>query len=364
MEPIKYTENRGFVFIDWLAVKQRHFERLPIVNGSVIVKCDEDGEIEYHLLGYKAHKGSYETTINVRCDGNTIHIAGNPSRYNKLDNVFGIPDINACLAIYNEILEVYGLPNLELGKAEITRIDLTENICVGENNAKIFLNYISSVNYRGEHGYIYPNMNTVDWHRGSRRHYLKAYLKAPEIERFIRKNKKTLSDEEISYLLLLKQQCEKSGVVRIEYTMKSQLLAEKDCKIVRGDTMGKVINMFHKKNPLENKVTTSNTDSHNIYERAIEAGFTKRVANNLVDLYELWLHGADLKQRMSINTYYIAKKRLSMLGIDVSKPMDITRLTHSIKPIEFIRIGPSDLYNSYLYKALRIAQERRRIASV
>jgi len=347
-----------FIFIDWLSVKQRHYENLPIVNGSVVVKYDSDsGDIEYETHCFRPHKGSYETTINVRCDGSTISLSGNPSRYNKLDNLFGLSSIVACVNLYNDILKHYGLPLLD-NNAEFTRVDITENYAVGAGNEIDHIRHLSSANFRGESGYIYPNGATVDWFRSSKRHYLKVYSKAVELRkhRTKTKNSKGVESSEMDYLDELTHNVNQAGVLRVEYTLKANILRDNNLRKYKGETMGQLIKLFDKKNPYKQKSKHINkVDSSSILESAYEAGFTSRQARTIRNNYELWLAGVDLKSRFSKSQFYLLRKNLMLCGVDVTKPMTVERLQYNIKTLHALPLMPSDDYLNYSYSLKRLA---------
>ena len=252
-----------YIFIDWLSMSQRHFDLLPKINGSVIVKFDEYGLLTYEMLGFKSHLGSFESTINVRCDGDIISISGNPSKYNKLDNLFGLQSLVDCVSLFNSILKEYDLPPLEIGRATISRIDITQNYIVGPNNERDHIRYLSGVNYRNESGYVYPDGNACDWFRHSTRHYLKVYNKTAEFEKHLKKaiKKNALEPQQIDYLNRLINETKKLGVVRVEYEIKSNRLYQlmDDSYDKKAKTLS--LNFFNEvseaeKNSLQNRLLT------------------------------------------------------------------------------------------------------------
>jgi len=355
-KPLDIDENRlKHIFIDWLSMYQEHVvnKPLPKVSGSLIVKTDEHGELIYDIVGYKDHAGSFDTNINVKCDGFRVEISGNPSRYNRLDNVFGYTSLNTCIELYNQILNKFGLPPLDIGRAQIKRVDITENHAVGRKNPEKHIRMLSSCCYNGELGYLYPNGQTCDWFKHSRRLYLKVYNKAFELKKHLKKCDKIsgVTAREIKYIRDLIIQCERVGIVRVELELSRQILSELNLSTLKKrEIMGDLIELFEKKNPYLQKSNYGNvSNSDEVFEIAIDKEYTVRQANNIKDYYDLWVTGADFKVRYpKKSTYYRICSLLKSVGVDVRKPMDITRLQHVMIPLEYKRLLPSDAYEEFV----------------
>ncbi len=110
----------------------------------------ETGEALPPSVNQKRLEGSFSTKLTIRCDGYRVRVEGNPSRWQRMDNLFGLTSLDDCVEIYNHLLSRYGLPPLTKntrlyprqspdGKstslvgngAEITSIDWTRNLAVG-----------------------------------------------------------------------------------------------------------------------------------------------------------------------------------------------------------------------------------------
>ncbi|MBF4333403.1 hypothetical protein EAY29_24600, partial [Vibrio anguillarum] len=140
-------------FIDQLFIHQDHPDGgLPLVGTHVIERLDmETGEALPPSVNQKRLEGSFSTKLTIRCDGYRVRVEGNPSRWQRMDNLFGLTSLDDCVEIYNHLLSRYGLPPLTKntrlyprqspdGKstslvgngAEITSIDWTRNLAVGQ----------------------------------------------------------------------------------------------------------------------------------------------------------------------------------------------------------------------------------------
>lgn len=349
----KPTDLVQFVMIDWLSVSVTYAVPIPTIESSIVVKYDpETGEIDFKTHCFQPHKGSYESTINIRSDGINLSISGNPSKYNKIDNVFGLTTLEQCISLYNLILRFYGVPELPLN-TRITRIDVTSNYAVGRGNETEYLRMLSSTNFRGETGLIYPNGLTVEWFRGSKRHYLKAYAKAQELKRHIKKS--ILTHDEQYYMQHLIAQSEALGLIRIEYELKSRTLRDKKINTIETFNMNKVINLFDSKNPYKQSTKQVTKQSKEIYNDCINIGYSKSLAQKLQLYYDSWLQGRDMKQFLSTSTFYRVSSQLLQIGVDVRKPVDVSHLKYELKTLESYPLHPSDEYLHYHQNLMRLA---------
>jgi len=130
----------------------------------------------------KKLESSYSSKLSIRCDGFKVTVDGNPSRWQRLDNLFGLRAFDGAIGVYNRILDEHGLPpftkNTWLdwvqgkdGKratragdgARFLRVDWTRNLSVGQGNVSAFLRAISSQSIgKGKRPQLYQNGHTVD----------------------------------------------------------------------------------------------------------------------------------------------------------------------------------------------------------
>ncbi|MEG3696648.1 phage/plasmid replication protein, partial [Vibrio coralliirubri] len=225
-------------FIDQLFIQQDHPEgNLPLVGTHVIERLEmETGEKLPPSVNQKRLEGSFSTKLTIRCDGTRVRVEGNPSRWQRMDNLFGLNTIDECVEIYNHVLAKYDLPpftkNTRLhyrqtpdGKrkifgngAEITSIDFTQNHEVGQGKEASFIRGMSSMQIgRGRKPKLYPNGMTCNWAEASTWIMTKLYCKAFELKEHLKKNKRKKSgvtSEQLEYVEKLIEYCEKQGVVR------------------------------------------------------------------------------------------------------------------------------------------------------
>jgi II/X family phage/plasmid replication protein len=347
-------KNIRWIFVDWLHLQQKYVvnEPLPRINGSVIIKVDENGEQVFEVTGYREHLGSFDTRVNVRCDGFTVEVSGNPSRYSRLDNVFGFKSLHKCLDIYNQILNAFGLPSMNKGSAIIKRIDITENYMVGKGKEQEYIRLLSSCIYNGELAKLYPDFNTCTWFESSKRLIIKAYNKSHELKRHLKKLAKIdgVTARELQYIKTLIHQAEQVGIVRIETGFRKKLLKDVNLdKIKRRETMGELIELFENRNPFNQKNNYNLSESTTVYDKAIELGYSTKKSENIRDYYDLYLTGVDFKQRyQKRSTYFRICSTMKSVGVDVRKPLDVTRLQYVSKPLDIVPLLPSDEYIDFV----------------
>lgn len=84
---------------------------LPLVGRHVIERFElETGERLPPSVNQKILEGSFSTKLTIRCDGQRVRVEGNPSRWQRMDNLFGLKTLDECVAIFNHVLVQYHLP--------------------------------------------------------------------------------------------------------------------------------------------------------------------------------------------------------------------------------------------------------------
>jgi II/X family phage/plasmid replication protein len=319
----------------------------------------ETGEPVRESPNMKRIEGSYSSNLLIRCDGFTITVEGNPSRWHRLDNLYGLRTFEEAIQIYNSILVDYGLPpftkNTQLewlqsedghrasrvgDGARFLRVDWTQNLEVGPDNQLPFIRALSSQSVgKGKPPLLYPNGQTVDWGRKSTLWYLKAYSKAYELREHMTKSRtKHLKPEEIEYLEKLIHYCEQYGIVRTEKEFKSAFLKRKNLCYYgitqEIDYLDYLTDIDDIVGTIEMATVNYETIADQLLEKNIVAS---RQAANATQGYALsWLHGMNLKKTMGRRQFYEHKRRLLSLGLDISHPCEVTRLPQITREREIV----------------------------
>jgi II/X family phage/plasmid replication protein len=251
-------ERRLLMFIDWVSCYQDFEFELPIISDDGYAHFDFiDGAFGKVRQSRIKHEGSFSTSVSIHVQGNRIVVEGNPSRFGRLDNLFGFTELDHCFTVYNHILSSLGLPlftkctkvgyiddmngkapKLIADGAVLTRLDITTNMTVGAGNCvDTYLKALSMLPYRRSRGHLFADGKTVDWQSilGNARHiYPCVYDKGHELTiHLLPKVKKAFGNQspEYEYIKNLINYCKTQGVTRHEQKIKSEYLKKTVCNI-------------------------------------------------------------------------------------------------------------------------------------
>lgn len=343
------------MFYDWMKSTQEFNQELPAISDTHFLEVDsETHEIIGRTQPRKRVEGSYCTSIDVRASGNRLTLNGNPSRINRLDNLFGLTSLEQCFFIYNQLLDELKLPNFtkctqifrhqgEEGSKVITSSDgaiiqelhITSNRRVGRGHVEDYLRGLSTLHYRYMEPRLHTNGQTTDWlsvrnHQGnaSSLMYPSTYNKAYELELHLLpkiKRKYGEESEETKYVLNLIEYCKSNGVVRFEQKLKSAFLRkynfrfyglfdEKDLKPFHNDFLN-----------LDNKLQVTSMDLETISEKLVRLKICNGTRSaNTTAMYALqWMHGQTFDPNKS--QVKIHRARLRVVGIDIFDRCNISK---------------------------------------
>ena len=341
------------MFIDWLTVSQEYDHDLPVVCDVFTVTIDSHtGE---HLTTRQPrfkHQGSFSSLIMISVQGRKVRVEGNPSRINRLDNLFGYQTVGECLPVYNAILAEYGLPALTRGtrlehrqsadgkRAHqwsdgccIERIDLTTNVGVGEGNVLAYLRSLSTQRIANSIGYLWPNGRTVDWRStkgGVRHQYRKMYDKAYEIADKLLPRVKRLSGSdsaEYFYVSKIHDYCTKHGVVRQEQELKSEFLSLKGLRFYGLFDESRFQTIHDEFLTTDEKLQVTAMDLKTISQTLQDKDICANAyAANTTAMYAFnWMNGQIFDfTKSSVKTH---RARLRKIGIDIANQCDHSRFT-------------------------------------
>lgn len=382
------------IFLDYLTMSQnRPPKTLPVVGEHFRISTSlETGELVSESVTSLPLSGSWDTSLRLRCDGSSVNASGNPSAYDRMDNLFGHTSVQSAVQVVNLELLRHGLPAFDsvapefipvrvrflpaqcrsgvLGsfvstpgpwaahaqsllsddRARISRIDLTQNLTTSD--ARAFIRQLSGYQHHGKPGRLFPNGASVDW-GGSRRVYVKFYDKAADIENKIKTLRKSLNSKHretiqshIDYLEILKKWCLDHGIVRHEISIKSTELIDR--KLIHPDTwsnetMTNVIRPYQ----FQKKIRLEETRFDSIADTLLAQGdISPRVARQAELIHSAWIQGKDIREVCgSKATFYRYRSILLGIGIDIFNPCDISRITLRASTCEWKEAQPPEWYN-------------------
>lgn len=347
------------MFIDWLSVSQEHDHDLPVVCDVFTLTIDANThEVLSTRQPWFKHEGSYSTSIKISVQGRKVRVDGNPSKVNRLDNLFGYETIGQCINVYNQLLAEYGLPpftkctRVELRQGasgaragdwvadgcSLERIDLTTNVAVGEGNVLAYLRGLSTQRIGHSIGYLYPNGRTVDWTAGGKRkggvrlQYRKVYDKAFEMSEHTRTRVLRMfgdASPELEYVDQLISYCNQHGVVRQEQELKQEFLAREGLRFWGLFKESRLRTIHDDFLAVDTKLKVTAMDlvtiagqllAEKVVDSTYAANMTAMVAIN-------WSSGQAFQFDASNRAMQKHRARLRKIGIDIANPCDTSRFT-------------------------------------
>lgn len=324
-------------FVDYLTIRQIHDGgKLPIINGGRIVRIDSDGEIEYCLDTRQGLEGSFDSRVEVRCDGHQVEFSGNISRYGRQDNLFGYTFQESINRI-NSLLETLGLPPFTSGKlyrfaesgwvwsgARVTRIDLTCNYATGSmNDSEALLRNMAGHHIGRQKGSLAVNGATVEYGRGSKYVYGKLYCKTTELKKHrSKKSGQHVTDDVIQF-------CESQGIVREEFTLKSRFLLQNGLAYLGAITDELLKEVYMNRTQLQ-RLEAVKYDDFNHLPRHLKA------------TYVSWKYGFPLNLKRA--SFFNHRKALLAYGIDISIPSNVTMMPLKVRTIDLKAVSAPDWY--------------------
>ena len=347
-----YTSIR--MFYDWLKITQDFGFDLPLVSD----RAYQNIEVETGLAGKVVqprfqHHGSFSTSVSIQISGSRLTMEGNPSRFNRLDNVYGLTSLDQCVEVFNAINSQLGLPlftkctkrfhrQSEDGTktsvcsdgAVIQRIDITDNYCTG-GYSRDYLRGLSTLRYKNSIPRLHTNGFGVDWLSPKGNAYLqysKCYDKANELKlRTLPKAKRNFGSdsEEYAYLLKLVELLDQNGVIRFEQELHSAFLRKHEFRFWglfdESELRQHHDNFIH----LDTRLQVPQMNILSIAEKLIEQGIcpNTKAANTTANYAFLWMHGQ--KFNLSQSNVQKHRARLRKIGIDIADEYD----THKFTPV-------------------------------
>lgn len=318
------------IFVDWITITQIHTgKKLPVFFRGIRVWYDRDGNPRHESVSAAHLGGSYETTIQIRCDGSFVSLSGNIGRFCRRDNLFNYsfwPTIQKA----NRILLDQGLPAFtikrisedgsEIAGAKVSRLDLTCNLEAGnEQQGRAVIRWLSSQSVsrmkRGVAG-----DESVWW--SNTRHMLKAYLKHAEmLVHGIDKDDFALN------------WCQQKGVVRVEVELKRRLLKELGLNELHSITNEKLEQIYRDQTQIFSRV-----------DRSSDLDILDAIPIRSRIYASAWLAGEDVLSCVPKRTLYRHNKILKEYGLDIMQPRNVKKLPVVVRVIDLKPLFKPDWY--------------------
>lgn len=340
------------MFIDWLSCYQDYDFDLPVIAADGYAYIDFVTDVKQARQNRVKHEGSFSTSIQIQVRGRRVYVSGNPSRFDRLDNLFGLSTIDQCVAVYNGILASLGLPAFtrctfsgfrETQKEDgsialtpfvdglvITEVHCTTNVAVDEGSTDAYLKAIAMLPYRNSVPRLHTNGKTTDWlsKQGNARDlYAKVYEKANELRLhslpIIKKRYGEHSDE-YQYLAALADYCDQTGAVRFEQKFRSSFLRKNNLQFWGLSDYTDLKQLHEQFLGIDEKLKVSAMNLQTLTETLLSEGICKSTQSaNSTALYAInWMNG----EKFDLNKTQVQtnRARLRKIGIDIAKPCNLT----------------------------------------
>jgi len=326
---------RGTPFIDWLTIRQTHYREqpLPFFFKGVRSYTDASGVCLFEKACAQSFRGSWDSNINIQCDGSVVLVSGNVGRFGRPDNVFNYR-WGETLEALDRICDAVPIPRFgafdisECGQdqgqgrshAIVSRIDLTKNFRTGSDaQARAFIRHLSTISLsrckRGIAG------DESVWWVNTRR-MVKAYNKADDLLR--------LGHDRCSPLV---GWCRDNGIVRIEVELKNRLLSDLKMQRMENITDEKLAAIYDEETSFLSRFDSSD-------EPDVLANIPARSRAYAA----AWLGGQDLRQFVSRATLYRHAKVLAEYGLHIIEPRNISTFPTKVRVIELEAVEAPDWY--------------------
>ena len=341
------------MFLDWLTAEQDFGFQLPLISDTGYQRVHiETGETSSLSQSPFMHRGSFCDTIKIQIRGSVLKMSGNASRWGRLDNLFGLPTVDACFGVYNSICREFGLPEFTRctrvfplqtpgfakqgwtsDGAVIKELHLTSNVTVGEGNVDDYLSGLSTQRYRNSVPRLHTNGKSVDWlsiKGNANLIYPTVYDKAHEIELHgLPKFKRAFGEdsESYEYLKSVADYCRSLGVVRFEQKLKSRYLQKNNLSYWGMDDLSPLKQLHDDFLNIDKKLQVTAMDFETISERLITLGVvdTTRAANTTAIYAIQWMHGHTFDfKKTQVQTH---RARLRKIGIDIAQRCNIAKFS-------------------------------------
>ncbi|WP_242649514.1 phage/plasmid replication domain-containing protein [Rodentibacter pneumotropicus] len=298
------------------------------------------------------HEGSFCDSVMIKINGSILTMSGNPSRWGRVENLFGLSSVEACVNVFNKILTELGLPNFTkctqtwIGQstenskprkysdgAVIKELHITENRAVGGNNVEHYISGLATLNYRNSTARLHTNGQTVDWlskQGNASLIYPSVYNKAYELElHSLTKIRNKFGEQSEQYQQLIKviEYCKEQGVARFEQKLKSRFLQRENLHFYGLSDYSRLRELNKEFLNIDKRLKVTAMNFETISETLINSGVVDTVkAANTTAMYALqWSHGQVFD--LSKAQVKVHRARLRKIGIDIANKCDISKFS-------------------------------------
>lgn len=337
--------HRSAPSFDWVSLVQYLPDAPPF--GGDVVRCFDpaSGELKYETRQGLSVEGSFCSAARVRSHGGHVSLSFNPSRWGRPDSLDGLRSMVDVLAVANEVLAACGLPPFfevdgasgrrfasklvrgeeapPLGGVSLSRVDVCQLFQAGsDDDARLALLACSQLTARGQVSRSYGRSDTVSWFSGSRRLYVKMYLKGPELLVHGGPDSRDAAAWASSV-----------GLVRHEVELKRKLLAE--LGLLRPSSWdAQAMEDILAKHSYFREAAVSRSGFDSIADELQALGVSRARALRAQHIAAAYAAGQDPFASMARRTGYRVRADLLRVGLDIRAPLNVVALSRPVRVIE------------------------------
>lgn len=304
--------------IDWLTIEVG-FDHPDRISGGMVASTKEDGTIHWETNKFKQVKGSHDSTVTVKTNGevsgrtSSVLFSGNPSKFFQGHNLFGSDDLRAVsYGFVLGILEKMDIPRTDLikrymrqGLYAIKRVDCTLNFQMkSREHVRSWIRSaakFASAKHQKTSSY---SEKTLYFGQNSRRITLKIYCKGDEIK--VHK----LSDS-IPQPIIESLKSYADSILRCEVTLRGRELQKRNLEY----------GIYWTDKHLPYKIVMERLKAIQLPENVFLDNFVIEGLKPRQQLaYNSWASGKDLRAIFSKPTFYRYRSELIPHGIDIACP--------------------------------------------
>lgn len=323
------------VQVDWIEVDQTHGVPHSPFFGECLVGTDPvTGEVTRRFLSWASVPGPHGSNLQIRSDGFRVQVSGNPSRWGKPDDLYGLR-FDAAMAVVQSVLVSVGLPafsddapvtTIEGARvpygARFKRLDVTTNFETGSVVAvdSILRRLRSGRHWTGAEPYVLPG--SLYFGYGSRSIEVLWYDKGRELRE---KRKRP------AFVDLVAEHCEAVGVLRLELRLRRGLKSRnlRDWSAVTHDLL--VAELQREVDFMTDQAEVSALDDVPLAHRGVLA---------------MYLLGVDLRAELSQSAWYRHRKALLAFGYDIAIPSNVVQMRVPVRTVYIKQSAPPDWYRT------------------
>lgn len=302
--------------------------------------------------------GSHDSKIQVRSDGTTLSIKGNPGKWGRADNLFNL-GLDATIEKANEIVQANGFPagSFKRGEADpytvsqlakidiksgetpedpwtgsrIWTIHLTQNYATGSaDNAKMVIDWLGTQTIArvkksrlGATTIVWGNIRYAQVECYIKADELLAHAKSPEAKAAVR--------ESAAYKYALE-----NGIIRLEIKCAKDFLKARKLTYLGNWDMGTVTKLFEEKAEILQRCSVVRAEDDEAMLEALPRSSRVHAA--------AWLQGIDVAKYMSRATLFRHAKILREYGIDIMEKRNVEVARPKLKEVSVSALALPEWY--------------------